>query len=312
MSFWRWLLGTGPAPLVADRAEVHAPERLTRGLMDPERFASGLGLLHEAMEDLFGLPTGNRDRLIVAHEEGTYGALWAYADCRPGHHVGIPAASWPMIVNAANRRQVLSPMVHEIGHVAFWWDWDSQAGAHYLMWPGAVEGLATPTGTYACVRHRRVPAWSDYPDAQRDWASADDWAAQWINQGVEARRGGASGQDSVDQAGHGQGAAIVEAAVFDLVFNRLGGYGPLRTVYRGYVANRRTPAQVMRSDQEKMEDFFTALGQAAGRDLSGYLAAWGFEVPELRRALATLPVVEPVLPTPVAVAYGPVVANDWA
>lgn len=310
MGFWSFLFG--PPPLTGDRIEVHAPARLLKGLADPPRFAAGMGLLHEAMEDLFGLPTGNRDRLIVAHEEGTHGALWAYADASPGHHVGIPSRSWPMIVDAANRRQVLSPMVHEIGHVAFWWDWDPRAGAHYLMWPGAVEGLATPTGTYACVRHRRVPAWTDYPDDRRDWATLEDWAAQWINQGRQAIEDGARGQDSVDQPGHGLGAAIVEATVFDLVFNRLGGYGPLRAVYRDYVANRRTPAQVMRSDQDKMEDFFIALGHASRLDLSAYLRAWGFSVPRVAKELAAEPELAPVLPALATVRYGPIAAPDWA
>lgn len=310
MGFWSFLFG--PGPLSAERAEVWAPKRLLRGLEDPDRFVRTLGLLHEGMEDLFGLPTGKSDRLIVAHEEANYGALWAYADASPGHHIGIPSATWPMIIVAANRRAMLSPMVHEIGHVAFWWDWDPRAGAHYLMWPGAVEGLATPTGTYACVRHRHVPAWSDHRDASRDWASLEDWAAQWINQGLAARANGARGQDSVEEAGHGEGAAIVEATVFDLVFNRLGGYEPLRAVYRDYAQNRRTPEQAMRSDQEKMEDFFIALGQAAGTDLSGYLTDWGFEVPRLRRDLAALPALDAGKPAQTAVRYDRVTAPDWA
>ncbi len=295
--WFRW------STLRAPGAEIRAPRRLLRGLHDPEGFAAALGGMHEAIEDLTGAPAGDADRLVMALEHGNHGGMWAWPDGRRGHHVGVPPATWPNLVAAANRRPVISALVHELGHVAFWWDREPTTGRSYVLWGGATEGFATPVGTYACVRMGRVPAWIDVPDGRRDWASLADWANQWIRQGVEVRGRGGKGQDSVVQAGHGPGAAIVEAVLFDLVFNHLGGYDPLRVVLRDAYARGRTPFAAARTEHEKMTDFFIALGRAAGRDVSGYLAEWGFDAAEIARALGSLPALQAGVPEPPPIHY---------
>ena len=103
---------------VGERGELRVPRRLARELRDPDAFVAELGRLHEAMEDLIGLPTGNKQRLVLAHQVGSYGALWAYADGSPGHHIGVPPATWPNLVAAANRGPSISALIHEVGHVA--------------------------------------------------------------------------------------------------------------------------------------------------------------------------------------------------
>lgn len=288
--------------LRAPRAEIRAPRRVLRGLRDPDAFAAALGAMHEAIEDLTGAPTGDADRLIMALERGNWGGMWAWPDGRRGHHVGVPPASWPNLIAAANRRPVISALVHELGHVAFWWDREPTTGRSYVLWGGATEGFATPVGTYACVRLERVPAWIDAPDGRRDWASLADWANQWIAQGVAARQAGGAGQDSVVHPGHGPGAAIVEAVLFDLAFNHLG-YDPLRAVLRDAYARGRTLFAAERTDHEKMTDFFAALGRAAGRDLSGYLGDWGFDTADVARALGSLPALPAGLPSPPPIHY---------
>ena len=289
--------------LQAARAEIRAPRRVLRGLQDPRGFAEALGGMHEAIEDLTGAPAGDADRLVMALEHGNWGGMWAWPDGSRGHHVGVPPASWPNLVAAANRRPVVSALVHELGHVAFWWDREPRSGRSYVLWGGATEGFATPVGTYACVRLGLVPAWIDAPDGRRDWATLEDWANQWIRQGVEARKRGGSGQDSVVTPGHGPGAAIVEAVLFDLAFNHLGGYGPLRAVLRDAYARGRSEFAAARSEHEKMTDFFIALGRAAGQDLAGYLAAWGFETAEIAAATGSLPALQAGVPDPPAVRY---------
>jgi hypothetical protein len=91
--------------------------------------------------------------------------------------------------------------------------------------------------------------------------------------------------------------------LFDLLFHRIGGYGPLRAVLRDAYARGRTPFAAERTDHEKMTDFFVALGRAAGQDLSGYLAAWGFDAGDVARGLAALPRLEAGVPAPPAVRY---------
>lgn len=295
--WFRW------ASLQAPRAEIRAPRRILRDLRDPQAFVAALGGMAEAVEDLTGAPAGDADRLVMALEHGSYGGMWAWPDGSRGHHVGVPPATWPNLVAAANRRPVVSALVHELGHVAFWWDREPRTGRSYVLWGGATEGFATPVGTYACVRLGAVPSWIDVPDGRRDWATLEDWANQWIRQGVEIRRQGGTGQDSVRQAGHGPGAAIVEAVLFDLAFNHLGGYDPLRAVLRDAYARGRTEFAAARTDHEKMTDFFAALGKAAGRDLTGYLTAWGFDARDVGARLQGLPVLAAAVPEPPPVRY---------
>ena len=295
--FFRW------ATLRAPRAEIQAPRRVLRDLRDPQAFVDALGGMAEAVEDLTGAPAGDADRLVMALEHGNYGGMWAWPDGRRGHHVGVPPSTWPNLVAAANRRPVVSALVHELGHVAFWWDREPRSGRSYVLWGGATEGFATPVGTYACVRLGAVPSWIDAPDGRRDWATIGDWANQWIRQGVEIRRQGGTGQDSVRQAGHGPGAAIVEAVLFDLCFNHLGGYDPLRTVLRDAYARGRTAFAAERSEHEKMTDFFAALGKAAGRDLTPYLADWGFETRDVAERLRGMPALLAGVPEPPPVRY---------
>lgn len=301
----------GPLHLVGDRAELTVPQKHVNGLNDPDAFVTELGLMHEAMEDLFGLPTGGKPRLQLAFEQGNYGALWAYADGSPGHHIGVPPGTWPNLVAAANRRPAISALVHELGHVAFWWDWCPKVGRHYLMWGGAVEGTATPTGAYACVRHRRVPAWIDFPDGQRDWASLQDFANEIVRGGVEARRRGVCGQDSAAMDGHGEPALLVESTLWDLFFRVLGSYDAYRTVLHDFVRHSRTLQVAQRSDARKLSDFFSALGLAAGLDLSSYLADWGYDVTDMRRTLAGLPACDARLPDPPPARYGAVSEPGW-
>jgi len=301
-SFLEWFAGW--TTLRAPHAEVQVPKRLIRGLRDPQGFAAALGEMHQALEDLTGAPAGGHDRLIMAHEHGSWGALWAWPDGSRGHHIGVPPQSWPNLVAAANRRPVVSALVHELGHVAMGWDREPRSGRSYFLWGGATEGFATPIGTYTCVKLGAVPAWIDHPDGRHDWATLDDWANQWIAQGVQIRRQGGAGQQSVTEAGHGPGAAIVEAALFDLLFNHLKGYAPLRTVLRAAYADGRTEAHALRDDHQKMTDAFVALGHAAGLDLSPYLAAWGFEVDAIRAGSQGLAPLNAGLPAPRAVRYG--------
>lgn len=301
-SFFAYI--SGWTTLRAPHAEVQVPKKLIRGLRDPDAFVGRLGEMHQALEDLTGAPCGGHDRLIMAHEHGHYGAMWAWPDGSRGHHIGVPPQSWPNLVAAANRRPVVSALVHELGHVAFGWDHDPPSGRSYFLWGGATEGFATPVGTYTCLRLGAVPAWIDHPDGRQDWATLDDWVNQWINQGVQIRRQGGTGQQSVTEPGHGPGAAIVEAAMFDLLFRHFGSYDPLRTVLREAFTTGRTPLMAGRSEHEKMTDAFVALGRAANLDLSMYLAEWGFDVTDIRAQLGQLPPLVAALPVPRDVNYG--------
>jgi hypothetical protein len=289
-----------PLHLTADRAELLVPRKHVATLKDPEAFVAELGRMHEAMEDLFGVPTGGKQRLILAYQTGNYGALWAYADGSPGHHIGVPPQTWPNLV------------VHELGHVAFWWDWNPQEQSHYLLWGGAVEGSATPTGAYACVKYQRVPAWIDYSNGQRDWASLDDFVNDILRGGVAARKRGSAGQDSVDHQGHGDAASMVEATLWDLFFRVLGSYEAYRQVVRHYIAEKRTREQAALSDKQKMEMFFSLLGRAAGLDLSPYLAAWGYDVTAIRAACRDLPSCDAGLPSPPVPTYGAITKAGWS
>lgn len=254
-SFLEWLGGW--TTLRAAQAEVQVPKRLIRDLRDPQGFVEALGGMRAAIEDLTGAP----GPLIVAHEHGHHGAMWAWPEGAQAHHVGVPPQTWPNLVAAANRRPVVSALVHELGHVALNWDRGT------FLWADAVEGFATPVGTYACVRLGAVPAWIDFPDGSRDWPTLDAWVAEWIAQGRRA----------------GTGAARVEGALFDLMFNQPVGYDALRTVLRAAYADRE--AAPVRDDHAKMTAFFVALGRAADRDLSGHLAGWGFDVTDIRLGL---------------------------
>ncbi|MDB5100029.1 MAG: hypothetical protein JWM80_4450 [Cyanobacteria bacterium RYN_339] len=302
----------GPLRVKQPRAEMVVPRKYGNLLADPQAFVAELGRMHEAMEDLTGVPCGGRDRLILAFEHGNHGALWAYADGSPGHHVGVPPATWPRLVAAANRRPMVSALVHELGHVAFWWDWEPRVGSHYLMWGGAVEGTATPTGAYACVKYQRVPAWIDFPAGDRDWASLQDFVNDILRGGVEARKRGAAGQDSVGHQGHGDAASMVEATLWDLFFRVLGSYDAYRQVLHHYVAALRTPAQAQLDDHAKMSGFFALLGQAAGLDLADYLTAWGYDATDVRAACRHLPACDARLPDPPPPVYGKVTEPGWA
>lgn len=286
-TFARWRKPKPSSGLLAARAEVRAPARVLAGLTEPTRFLTGCEWLHESMEDLFGVPPGGQ-RLILALEHGDYGALWAYMHGGPGHHIGIPPVSWPNLIAAANRRMMVSALVHEVGHMAFAWDLEPRSGQPYMRWGAATEGLATPTGTYACERHGCVPAWIDFPAGDRDWDTLQAWAFQWIRQGLDVRAAGALGQDGTESDGHGPGAAILEAVCFDLFFRLPVGYAAYRTVCRQAVTHR-SPAAAARSERQKQDDFFVTLGQASRYDLAPYLAAWGYDTHFIAPALAAYP-----------------------
>jgi hypothetical protein len=115
----------------------------------------------------------------------------------------------------------------------------------------------------------------------------------------------------VDHVGHGDAASMVEATLWDLFFRVLGSYDAYRTVLHHYVAELRTPAQAGSTDHAKMSGFFARLGQAAGLDLSPYLAAWGYDVTDVRAACRHLPACDARLPDPPPPRYGPVAVAGW-
>lgn len=296
-----------PSPLRGERSGKHTlvrfdSEETWSQVEDVSGWLAALDHLYATISELLGMPLGVDDRLVYQEALVGHGALWSAGYGEP-YDIGIATDCIPGLITAINRRPIAAALIHEMGHIATRWDWCPETGRSYMLWPGAVEGMATPIGAYVVQAHGVVPSNTDYLDSSRDWLTAADFANEGINAALCRLEEGVTGQQSVDLQGHSEVGWVLEAVTYDLLFRFCGSYQPLRSTIREFVASR-TPEVSERSDLRKMNEFYVLLGRHMGYNLARYLESWGFDVRESQLALADLPVLDRVRPAePLPVRY---------